>query len=281
MAKAAMHCVGKYLMGSGIEDAFVETETFRLKVVQSVTEGSHCVRAFKGLLIAAEAVESMKWDVFWNVYNSEEYTIDQSALRELSSSMMEKDPFTAKTYLNAGRRNKKLMHDFHIFIIKALIAADRIGDWEGHLDAVENLLLIFRGCDSINYLRYATFYLENMRRLRTDHPGIYEMFMKGCFVINESHRKFSGVSPDIKLEQTIQCAQKSSSGIIGPTRRISYVSEWEVVYHEILAISNTFRRLTNSTLGVSESELHHELDGKYAKVFNAQVTNITNFLIAR
>ena len=165
--------------------------------------------------------------------------------------------------------------------IKALIAADRTGDWEGHLDAVENLLPIFCGCDSINYLHYATFYLESMRRLPTDHPAIYEMFMKGYFVINESHRKFSRVSPDMKLEQTIQCAQKSSRGILGQTRQISYVSEWEVVYHEILAISNTFGRLTNSTLGASESELHHELDGNYAKVFNAQVTNITNFLIAR
>ena len=36
MAKAAMHCVGKYLRGSGMEDAFVETQTFGLKVAQSV-----------------------------------------------------------------------------------------------------------------------------------------------------------------------------------------------------------------------------------------------------
>ena len=92
-------------------------------------------------------------------------------------------------------------------------------------------------------------------------------------MINESHRKFSGVSPDMKLEQTIQRVQKSSNGIIGQTRRNSYVSEWEVGYHEILVISNTLQRLINSTLGVS---LNHELDGNYARV-----TNITNFLIAR
>ena len=41
LAKVTMHCVGKYLRGSGMEDAFVETETFGLKVVQSVMEGSH------------------------------------------------------------------------------------------------------------------------------------------------------------------------------------------------------------------------------------------------
>ena len=60
LAKVAMHCVGKCLRGSEMEDAFVETETFGLKVAQSVMEGSHYVRAFRSLLIAAEAVESMK-----------------------------------------------------------------------------------------------------------------------------------------------------------------------------------------------------------------------------
>ena len=171
----------------------------------------------------------------------------------------------------------------NVSCIKALIGADQTGDWEAHLDAVENLLPIFCRCGSINYLRYATFYLESMRRLPTDHPAIYEIFLnyEMYFVISESHRKFSGVTSNMKLEQTMQCAQKSSSGIIGQTRRISNVAEWEVVYHEILAISNTFRRLTNSTLGASESQLHHELDGNYATVFNAQVTNITNILIAR
>ena len=68
--------------------------------------------AFRGYLIAAEVVESMKWDASWNVHNREKYTTDQSALRELSSSLMEKDPFTAKTYLNSCRKNEKLMHDF-------------------------------------------------------------------------------------------------------------------------------------------------------------------------
>ena len=165
--------------------------------------------------------------------------------------------------------------------IKALIAADRTGDWEGHLDTVENLLPLFPGCNNMNYLRYAMFYLESMHKLPTDQPAIYEMFIKGYFVINGSHRKFSGLSPNMKLEQTIQLAQKSSSSIIEQTRLISYVSKWEVVYHEILAISNTFRRRTNSTLRASESEPHRELDVNYAKVFNAQVTNSTNFLITR
>ena len=48
IAKATMHCVGKYLRVSGMEDAFEETETFEVKVTQSVIEGSHYVRTLRG-----------------------------------------------------------------------------------------------------------------------------------------------------------------------------------------------------------------------------------------
>ena len=51
MAKAAMHCAEKYLRGSDMKDAFVETEPFGLKVAQSVMEGTQYVRAVRGLLM--------------------------------------------------------------------------------------------------------------------------------------------------------------------------------------------------------------------------------------
>ena len=38
--------------------------------------------------------------------------------------------------------------------LKILIASDRDGDWEGHLQAVQDLLPIFCESDSINDLRY-------------------------------------------------------------------------------------------------------------------------------
>ena len=38
-----------------------------------------------------------------------------------------------------------------------LIDADREGDWQGHLQTVQDLLPIFRECDSLNYLRYGSW----------------------------------------------------------------------------------------------------------------------------
>ena len=72
----------------------------------------------------------------------------------------------------------------------------------------------------------------------------------------------------MKLEQRIQRSQKSVGGIIG---QVSTISEWEIVYREILAISNAFRDFTNSNLGSRECEFHHELDGSYAKKLNSHL----------
>ena len=65
----------------------------------------------------------------------------------------------------------------NIRYLKDLITADRNGDWEGHLQAVQNVMPLFQECDSVNYLRYASLYLEQMWQLPENHPEIYEKFM--------------------------------------------------------------------------------------------------------
>ena len=47
--------------------------------------------------------------------------------------------------------------------IKNLIAADRNGDWEAHLQAVQELIPIFAEYDSIHYFRYGSYHLEFMK----------------------------------------------------------------------------------------------------------------------
>ena len=97
-------------------------------------------------------------------------------------------------------------------ILKALIAADREGDWQAHLQAMQNLLPGFRECDSIKYLRYASWYVEKMRKLPQDHPEIYVKFMQGHFVVKQNSGEFNAVAPDMKPEQTIQRSKKNVKG---------------------------------------------------------------------
>ena len=93
-----------------------------------------------------------------------------------------------------------------------------------------------------------------MRQLPQNYPEIYDKFLKGLFVVKQSQGNFNAVA-DLKLEQTISRSQRSPDGIIGQTRQREYVTKWEIVYHEILAISNTFRGLTHANLGSNETNV--------------------------
>ena len=98
-----------------------------------------------------------------------------------------------------------------------------------------------------------------MRQLPDEFPEIYDHFKNGEFVAKGKSGTFNADSPDMKLEQTIQRSKKSQPGIIGQTRQKNYVTEWELVYHEIFQISNLFHGITSSRLSFRETDLHHEL----------------------
>ena len=62
------------------------------------------------------------------------------------------------------------------------------------------------------------------------------------------------------LEQTINREQKNTFGIIGSTWKKLYVAEWELIYHEMLAlaVSNLHKELSGVKEHTHELSLHHE-----------------------
>ena len=112
-------------------------------------------------------------------------------------------------------------------MLKNLVSANREGNWERHLQAVQDLLPIFCESDSENYLSYSSWYLEKMRKTPDEYPEIYSQFMEEKFVAKTTNGAFNSMLPDMKLEQTIHRSQESSGGIVGQTKTDSYVSEWE------------------------------------------------------
>lgn len=100
--------------------------------------------------------------------------------------------------------------------------------------------------------------MEDMRRLPETAPEVYEMFKAGKAVVKRGTNPFSSVGADMCLEQSINRSKKSSSGVIGTTRRKLYVAQWELIYHEMLAISNLHRELTHVQSDNYELKVHHE-----------------------
>ena len=72
-------------------------------------------------------------------------------------------------------------------------------------------------------------------------------------MVKRTPGKFKAVAADQCLEQTINQSQKSSGGIIGSTRKKDFVAEWEIIYHEMIAVSSLHWELSGS------KPFYHEL----------------------
>ena len=303
MAKCLQHCIGKYIKATGLDDVLLETNIFGKKTIEQILNGTHYVCSLRGFIIIGEAIERLKWKALFEQYGKDK----NYDFREIQRLMLEINNKSNENCVsivdNCIKNIKSMTDDFDQFasscsrnsevckywegflnlcsLMKSLIACDRTWDWQGHLQTVQELLPVFLECDSINYLRYALFYLETMRKLPRDYSEIYKEFMKGKFVVKTKKGSFNAVSPGMKLEQTIQRSKKSTSGIIGQSRQTSYLTEWELVYHEILAISNIFTSITSHGLGFRETDLHHKLSGSLTKVLSDSVDKVFNFLLER
>ena len=73
MAKCVQHCIGKYIRGSGLDDALVETQVFGKKVIEQVLNGTHYIRSLRAILILVDSINRLKWDVFWENNKKEKY----------------------------------------------------------------------------------------------------------------------------------------------------------------------------------------------------------------
>ena len=85
-------------------------------------------------------------------------------------------------------------------IVRDLLRADSEGIWELHLNDVQRALYSFAAFDSINYLRWGSLYLEDIRQLPKSAPSIYQHFSQGNFSIKDKPGHFTTVGGDQKLE---------------------------------------------------------------------------------
>ena len=103
-----------------------------------------------------------------------------------------------------------------------------------------------------------SLYLEDMRQLSKSAPPVYKHFSEGNFSIKDKPGRFTAVGGDQKLEQSINLSTKCSDGVIGHCKQKEYVAQWDLLYHEMIAVKNLHREYTSVTEGNYESWTHHE-----------------------
>ncbi|KAH3886935.1 hypothetical protein DPMN_010948 [Dreissena polymorpha] len=63
--RVLLRCQGKLLRGYGLDDALIECGVFGPGGIETVLNGSHCLRALTGLLMVEDLIHKLEWQTFW------------------------------------------------------------------------------------------------------------------------------------------------------------------------------------------------------------------------
>ena len=163
-------------------------------------------------------------------------------------------------------------------VVTDLIRADREGLWDLHMDSMQRALVIFSSCGSTNYQRWGLHYHEEMKNLPSSAPSVYESFKKGDFSIKERHGRFTAVGGGQKLEQSINLSSKSNDSVIGNAKKKNFVAQWDLIFHEMMALKNVHRTYYKVADLCQESWTHHESSQKKTDEKEAQVQAVIRFI---
>ena len=100
-----------------------------------------------------------------------------------------------------------------IDILKKFLNAERLGNWDLHLEATSKMLPYYAATGHNLYLKSANLYLDKMLRLPEEHPDVYQQFKEGLHVVKRSDRQWGGLSSDLIIEQVLMQSLKTSGGL--------------------------------------------------------------------
>ena len=165
-------------------------------------------------------------------------------------------------------------------VLRDLTRSHREGNWQLHLSAVQRALSLPFAFDRTNYKRWLPLYFEDCLSLPQRYPLIHENFLQGEIVVKLTKRKGSAVPVDQALESKYNKQAKSSSGIIGITRRKEAVCKWGLIKHEKANYSNLLRKIS-SVDQEDEYSLHHEFSEKLSETDQTYIQQLVDYISDR
>ena len=166
-SKVLLRYVGRYISGSGMDDALIEAEVFGKRTLSSVLTGSHYYRSMQGMLMICEMIDALSWEAFF-LANDIQLTDDLMQLRVLLGEknaegarrkfpqvlalvqplLVKYNAFLiecqAKSEMAAFNLNIKRMVD----LLKCFTTSDREGQWPLHVSCVQSSMAIFQEFDT-------------------------------------------------------------------------------------------------------------------------------------
>ena len=249
IAENFLGSIGFFMKDGGIEDILVESGVCKRGTVNKVISGKDYYKMLRCHSLVSEAMAGLAWDAFedWLAENGHQDILEfGDSLDNLYEALKNKDeaatlsscihvmskledicPEWREFVSTLGKTAQYwLMHIEMTNILQRFIRAERVGDWEGHLKEVENMLPFTVASKHTNYMSCLPLYLKDMRELSEKHPTVYTNFIRGHFTVHRTKGKFNGTWTDMVLEQTYNKEGKTSllKGIsLNPKAREKYI----------------------------------------------------------
>ena len=259
--------VGKRYEESGLEDLLIESGVYGSNSVMRIMNGKAYNKGVRALKLLMEAFCRLRFHSLSPRMNE---NIDSTAYMETISKLRDtvsspSDAVPDEVIRELEQRSKAVDEEFHkiretcksesgtfafwdefidmIEILLRFIRAEREAIWELHIESLSHMIPYFFAYDRINYARWASVYLADMKSLQNTAKPVYEEFMNGNHPVKRAPGTFNQVWTDLTLEQSVNRDSKVKGGIVGFTQNTEAVNRWLVTAHKRAAIVSSTKSL--------------------------------------
>lgn len=195
--------IGKYMESSGLSYIWEESGVFGQSTAENVLKGKVWNRVIRAHKLSYEALWRVLWPLFqaWSEENGKDV---DSHLKESAKQLVEKlssesDETTEVAYISVMEELTEILvfleefdvlHEddatfcywrIYMLLVSILLRftrALREGDWNLFLSSFAEMLPCFAAFDHVNYFRWGTVFLADMKMLQQTAPEVYQGFQR-------------------------------------------------------------------------------------------------------
>ena len=282
----SLAALGKYVEGSGIDQAWVEAGLYSPTTVTQILNGKHVYRAIEAHTVTLLALYSLYFRNFLQLQPDEEVFLKETSasLGEAYQEDINLDPESRHNLSDAVTKTIEMFQSRDIFkkieqsegtankiqrfisnytkqfeTILQFVRATRQRDILLHMQSLEALIKYFFAHDHLNYARLLPLYISTMQETEKQHPEIWAEFVKGNFCVTKGVVGFTSIGPDHGIEQENR-ELKVVGGIVGITQNEKSLDKYFLIAPELSNLQREFEN-TYYTGNNEKRTQHHELTG--------------------
>ena len=246
--------LGDLLDGSGWVNALVNADIATPGTAESFLKVSHLARTRRAHEITAASLyvlQQLAYDDYKRTLLATEEPLEFDAWCTKMASNQPQFSFWSRVL------------ELDILLLE-MVRAIREGNFSSYVESIAALMPWMFALDHISYARWLSVHVRDMVTLQTSHPGVYQNFTNGAFVVRKSRHAFSAIALDHVHEQE-NASIKGEGGAVGLTETPSALRRWMIGGPEIARMVGEYEEQLNSAK--QSSMKHHKQVPSCKKMF--------------